>query len=159
MAADNTLISVDLSDDPRLRYNGTAIKRRAFITLWATEIDKEIRINLTLKFYANNGGAYGADAETSINADNGLTAEQKAYQRQTFADRAIIYSTRGRWVLADGTPVSEGTPNAITELEYWQGFRLDDVPNITDMNFKALDAVYETARAMVQRMDVLKVLG
>lgn len=159
MAADNTLITVNLSDDPRLKYNGTSIKRRAFITFWATDIDKEIRMHLTLKFYADNAGAYGADAETAINGDATLTAEQKAYQKDTFKDRVVIYTTRGRWVLPDGTPVPEGTTNAITELEYWQGFTLDNVAAITNMNYGAFAAVYAIASAMVQRLDVLKILG
>jgi len=158
MAADNTLTIVDLSDDPKLRYNSTLIKRRALVQSWTTESDKEIRIKLLIRFYANNAGAYGAEAADAINAD-AITAEQKAWQRETFRDREINYTTRGRWVLADGTPVPEGTANAITELAYWQTFKLDDVQPITDMNFKALSAVYAIATAMIQRLDMLKVLG
>lgn len=159
MAADNTLITVNLSDDPKLKYNTTAIKRKALVNYWATESDKEIRIRMTLRFYASNAGAYGAEAIAGINADNTLTAEQKAWQRETFKDREINYTTRGRWVLANGTPVPEGTQDAITELEYWQGFSLDNVAAITDMNYGAFASVYAIATAMIQRLDTLKVLG
>lgn len=157
--ADNTLITVNLSNDPRLRYNTTQIKRKAFIHSWIVEMDKEIRIRMTLKFYANNAGEYGVDAETAINNDTTLTGEEKAYQKDTFRDREITYTTRGRWVSITGTPVPEGTADAITELEYWQGFSLDNVQAITDMNYGAFAAVYAIASAMIQRLDALKVLG
>lgn len=162
MAADNTLITVNLRDDPKLKYGTTAIKRKAFVQSWATEMDKEIRIKLTMKYYASNAGAYGADAETSINADGSLTAEEKAYQKETFKDREFNYTTRGRWVDVSGNPVAEGTLNAITELQYWQSFKLDDVTtpvNIPDMNFGAFAAVYAIASAMIARLDTLKILG
>lgn len=159
MAADNTLITVDLSDDPKLRYGTTIIKRRALVQAWGTEADREIRIKLLVRLFANSAGAYGADAITGINADASITADQKARQREIFKDQEVSYTTRGRWVLANGTPVAEGTANAITELEYWQGFTLDQVTAITDMNFGAFSAVYAIATAMVQRLDTLKILG
>lgn len=159
MAADSTRLVVNISDDPRLRYNSTIIKRKVEVRSWGPEIDREITIRMIIKFYANSAGAYGSDAVTAINADATLTAEQKDWQRQTFADREVNYSTRGRWVLADGTPVAEGTSNAITELEYWQRFTLDNVNAITDMNYGAFAAVYAIATAMIQRLDTLKILG
>lgn len=159
MAADNTLITVDLSDDPKLRYGTTIIKRRALVQQWGTEADKEIRLKLLIRLYANNAGAYGVDAITGINADATISAEQKAVQRETFKDREINYTTRGRWVLSNGTPVAEGTANAITELEYWQGFTLDDVTGIEGMTTGAFASVYLIATAMIKRLDALKILG
>lgn len=159
MAANNTLITVDLSDDPKLRYGTTIIKRRALVQQWGTESDREIRMKLLIRLYANNAGAYGVEAIAGIDADATITADQKARQREIFKDQEINYTTRGRWVLANGTPVAEGTANAITELEYWQTFTLDQVQAITDMNFGAFAAVYAIATAMIQRLDSLKILG
>lgn len=159
MAADNSFITVNLSDDPRLKYNNTIIKRKALVRWWGTQSDKEIRLALTIRYYANNGGNYGVDAISGINADNALSDSQKAWQRQTFADRQLEYSTQGSWVDTNGNPVAEGTPGAITELEYWQGFTLAQVPGITSTSVGAFAGVYLIATAMIQRLDTLKMLG
>lgn len=157
--ADNTLITINLSDDPKLKYGTTSIKRKALVKSWATESDKEISMRLTVKYYASNAGAYGSDSQTAILADASITPEQRAWQAETFKDREIFYSTRGKWVSVTGVPVAEGTAGAITELEYWQGFPLSSVAGISSTAVGAFAAVYLIATAMIQRMDVLKVLG
>ena len=65
-------------------------------------------------------------------------------QRQLFLPKQITKETDGKFTNPQtGIETSSETPNAITELEYWQNIRLNSFPSISSMPNEIIEALKE----------------
>lgn len=158
LAASAQVVVVDLRDNDRLQWSGEAVKQRGTIHMFTFSREGDFTVGVTIAYYVNNGGAYGSKITDVIAGDSELNADQKNDLLSKFADRYFEHSTAGKFVNpANGDIVAQGTPGAVTELSYWQGFNLNQVPGVgTVANTKAMNAMYFTVIAIVNRMNLRK---
>lgn len=156
---DLTQISVDLRDNSRLQFNGNPVKMRAIINDFKPIVSgqKDFFICLTIQYYESVAGAYGNPIVQTIAADGTLSSDEKTELLAIYGDRRIEYSTSGKWVDVSGNIVTSSTPGAIQEIQYWQGFKLNQVTGIgTLANQGALDSEYLTIKQIVNKMNSRK---
>lgn len=159
VAQDFTQIVVNVRDNARLQFNGSAVKMKAVVIDFSpvTQTTKEFCIKLSIQMYENIGGSYGQPIISVINADATLSAEEKADLLERYADKIIFYSTANRWVNVSGDNVHLTTPGAIPEIQYWQTFKLNQVAGMGSISTQgALDAQYLTIRAIILKLNSRK---
>lgn len=155
---DNAPIVVNVRDNPKLQFNGAAVKVKAVIDYFHIDRTKDFQIGLTLEFYVNNSGAYGPLVVSVIAADTvNLTADERAGLIATYGNRQIVYSTAGKYVNAAGDIVTAGAPGAIPELQYWQTFKLNQVAGMGTLSTQgAMDAQYLILKAIINKLNSRK---
>lgn len=159
-AQDQTAIVINVRDHAKLEYNGAKVKMKATVVNYApvNETTKDFVIVLSIQLYENVAGSYGALVTALIAADQNLSDEEKAESLQRYADRTITYTTRGKFVDNNGNSVTQSTPGAITEIAYWQAFKLNNVAlGMTSASTQgALDAEYKIIAAIVAKLNSRK---
>lgn len=172
IAQDNSAIVVNLSDNPKLQWNGAAVKQKAVVKSYQPLINgtKEFYICVTVQLYENVSGAYGSRILDLLAADQALqtptlTADQYSQLCKIYADRVVDHQTTN--LCADATSgnivpcfQADGvtpTVNAVTEAAYWQAFKLNQVSGITSISTQgAFDAEYKIIAAIVAKMNTRK---
>jgi len=155
--ANNTWTVVNLSDNLRLQFNGNPVKQKAVITSFIIYNTKEWQLEVQVQSYESVAGAYGNYIPATIAADGVLTQAQKDVLLQTYNDKYIRYGTTGHWVDVNGNIVSAGTPGAITELAYWQQFKLNQIAGTGTLATQgALDEVYLIVAALINKLNTNK---
>lgn len=154
---DTSPIIVNVRNNAKLQWNGAAVKMKFRIlqVRFISNGQKDFYFHGYLEMYENNAGSYGSKITDLISADNSLSGEEKADLLARYGDREIQYTTANKFVDSNGNPVDESEPGAIPELQYWQGFKLNN-PNLgmTSASTQgALDAVYKIIIAIVNRLD------
>jgi len=171
-AQDNTLIVVNVSNDPSLYYKATTdgspsiVKRKATLIEWKELTNKEFYIKLSVTYYKDNAGSYGSRIIDLIQADAGLSSDQKFNATEQFKDRIIEYQTNGKYVdSTTGLSVNQFQPDgitptvgAVTDLTYWQAFKLNQVPGMGGSlsTQGAMDAGYKVKSAIIGQMATRK---
>lgn len=157
-AQDTTPITVNIRDNAKLQFGGSAVKMKAVVLQFRTEATKEFIMHLSIQMYANNAGAYGGKITDLISADETLSAEEKKELLDRFRDREVIYTTQGKWVNANGDPVASDAVGARSELEYWQSFKMNNVAlGMTSASTQgALDAIYKIQIAIITKLNLRK---
>ena len=155
--ANNTWTVVNLSDNLRLQFNGNPVKQKAVITSFTIFNTKEWQLEVQIQSYESVAGAYGNYIMTTIAADGVLTQAQKDVLLQTYGDKYIRYGTAGHWVDVNGNIVASGTPGAITELAYWQQFKLNQIAGTGTLSTQgALDEMYLIVAALINKLNTNK---
>ena len=150
-------IVVDIRDNAQLQFKSALVKMRGTVNSFTFNPQGEFSIDVTIKYYENNAGAYGPYIQTTITGDNTLTADERSALQTIYADRVFHYSTVGQWVNASGDVVPIGTPGATTEIAYWQAFKLNQVAGVVSISATgALQATYLTITAIVNKMNARK---
>jgi hypothetical protein len=158
-AQDQTPIVINIRDSPKLQFNGAFVKQKATVLDYRPVINstKDFYISVQIKYYENNAGAYGAEIIATIRNDGTLTAEEKAQLYHIYGDKIIDYQTTNKWVDVSGNVVAQGTPGAITELAYWQGFKLNQVAGMGTLSTQgAVDAQYLIITAIINKLNARK---
>lgn len=158
-AQDQSEIVVNIRDNARLQFNGAAVKQKAAVVSYTPVSGggKDFTIVLRIKMYESNGGNYGSLITELIQADATLSEEEKQDLVIRYADKIIEYSTAGRYVDASGNLVSPLAGGAIPELQYWQAYKLNQVPTMLSLATQgALDATYKTIQAIIAKMNARK---
>lgn len=146
--------TVNLSDNSKLQFNGNPVKRKMVISGFHLTTTKDWRLEMLIQYYESVGGAYGNYIPTTIANDGVLTQAQKDELVGIYGDRYIQYSTEGHWVDVSGNLVSAGTPGAITELSYWQQFKLNQIAGTGTLSTQgALDEIYLIVTALINKLN------
>lgn len=172
LSQDSSPISVNLSDNPKLQWNGSAVKQKAIVMDYRPLINgtKEFYIRVRVQLYENLSGAYGSKIQDLLTADQALqtptlSSDQYSQLSTIYADRIIEHQTTG--LCADATSGNivscfqqDGvtpTPNAVSEEAYWQAFKLNQVSGVTSISTQgALDAEYKIIIAIITKMNSRK---
>jgi hypothetical protein len=167
IAQDISPIVVNISDSPLLQYNGAFAKRKATVVnyLPLTQGSKEFSITVNIVYYVNNAGAYGATIQSDIAANATLSSDQQTQLSEVYKPFNFTYSTSGKCAdqttgalvncfQADGTTP---TVNAISDLAYWQAFKLNQISGVTSLTTNgAADVQYRIIQAIVAKLDSRK---
>lgn len=155
--ADTTPIEVNLSDNARLQWGGSAVKQKCIVLDYRPIINanKDFYIRVRIQYYANNAGTYGGKITDLINADATLSTDQRAQLLQIYNDR--IFEWQSTDVCVDVNGDVTACPGAMTENAYWQQFKLSQVSGIGSLSTQgAFDAEYKIIRALVTKMNSRK---
>ena len=158
-AQDQAPIVVNVRDNAKLQFNGANVKMKATVLLFepVTSSTKDFVIRLSITMFENSAGSYGQPIADLINADATLSPEEKEDLLNRYADKIITYTTSGKYVDVSGNAVTQSTPGAITELQYWQTFKLNQVAGMGSISTQgAMDAQYLTIRAIVLKLNQRK---
>lgn len=159
-AQDNTAIVVNIRDNAKLEYGGAAVKMKAVVLDYSPIYfgSKEFQVRVSIQMYQGVAGAYGGKITTLILADQTLSEEEKIDLLDRFRDRDITYTSANKWVDASGNSVLSTAPGAITELAYWQSFKLNHASlGMTSASTQgALDAEYKIIQAIVAKLNQRK---
>lgn len=158
-AQDTSPIVVNLRDNGALQYNGAYVKMKCIVTDYRPVINagKDFYIAVKIQYYENVSGAYGTYIPTLIQNNATLTAEEKAILLQVYGDKDFNWQTTNKWVDASGNIVPQGTAGAISELQYWQQFKLNQVAGMGTLSTQgAVDAQYLIIQAIVNKMNQRK---
>ena len=155
--ANNTWAVVNLSDNLRLQFNGNPVKQKAVVSSFTIYNTKEWQLEVMVQSYESVAGAYGNYILATIAADGTLTTAQKDVLSLTYSDKYIRYGTAGHWVDVNGNIVASGTPLAITELAYWQQFKLNQIAGTGTLSTQgALDEMYLIVAALINKLNTNK---
>jgi len=166
-AQDTSPIEVNLSDNAKLQWNGSAVKQKAIVLDWRPLINgtKEFYIKVRIVFYANSGGSYGGRITDLIIADQTLSSDQRQQLLSIYADRyfdwqstnVCVDQTTGDVVNCMQPDGETPTVNAVPESAYWQSFKLNQVSGVTSISTQgAFDAEYKIIKAVVAKMNLRK---
>lgn len=157
---DQTPIVVNISDSPVLQYNGAFVKQKATVIDYDPIINsiKDFSIQVTISCYVNNSGAYGASVYSDIAANATLSTDQKAQLQAMYGDRTVTYTTIGQCTDASGNIVACTAGGAIPEIQYWQTFKLNQIPGMGgSLSAQGAAAVqYLIIQAIVSKLDSRK---
>ncbi len=165
IAQDISQIVVNLSDNPKLQWNGAAVKQKAIVTDWRPLINgnKEFYIAVRIQYYENISGAYGSRILDLIAADQALqtptlSTDQASQLRNIYADRSFDHQSTGLCCDSNGVIVNCSSGSSIgSEAFYWQQFKLNQVSGITSISTQgAFDAEYKIIAAIVAKMNTRK---
>lgn len=152
--ATNTWSVVNLNDNLRLQFNGNPVKQKAVVTSFTIYNTKEFQLEVQVQSYESVAGAYGNYIPTTIAADGVLTQAQKDALLLTYGDKYVRYSTAGHWTDVSGNIVAAGTAGAITELAYWQQFKLNQVAGTGTLTTQgAMDEIYLIVTALINKLN------
>lgn len=167
MALDSSPIVINLPDNPRLQWGSAAVKQRAVVLTWQPVINgsKEFYIKVKIQNWSNNAGAYGSLITSLIQADGTLSWDQQ--QRLIIQYGDWIFEHQSTGVFCDNTTGAivpqfqqDGvtpTVNAVSEEEYWQQFKLNQVSGVTAISTQgALDSEYKIISAVIAQMTTRK---
>lgn len=167
IAQDITPISVDLPDNPRLQWNGFAVKQRAVVISWQPVINgaKEFYIKIKIQNWSSSVGTYGSLITSLIQADGTVSPDQQTRLLIQYGDWFFEHQSTG--VFCDNTSglivpqfQQDGitpTVNAVSEAAYWQQFKLNQVTGMTSITTQgAFDSEYKIQKAVVVQMTVRK---
>lgn len=162
VAQDQTAIVVNVRDNAKLQWGGSAVKMKATVIGYSPVVNttKDFTITVSIQLYENNAGSYGSSILSLITSDQTLSPEEKEELLNRYADKTITYTTAGRYVdnLTNGNLVSSSTPGAIPELAYWQNFKLNNANlGMTSQSTQgALDAEYKIVTAIINKLNSRK---
>ncbi len=163
-AQDLSPIVVDLPDNPRLQWSGSAVKQRAVVLQWQPVINgsKEFYIKVKIQ---NWSSGYGSLITSLISADGTLSADQQSRLSIQYGDWIFEHQSTNIWCdnttgaittqfQQDGlTP----TVNAVPESAYWQQFKLNQVSGTTSLTTQgAFDEEYKIIKAVIAQMTTRK---
>jgi hypothetical protein len=166
-AQDTSPIQVDLPDNPRLQWSGSAVKQRAIVLHWQPLINgtKEFYIKVRIQYWSNNSGAYGSLITSLIQADGTLSSDQQSQLLQQYGDKFFEHQSTSVCTdasgniqpctfQADGVTLSVGL---MYESAYWQQFKLNQVSGVTSISTQgAFDAEFKIITAVVNKMSTRK---
>ena len=167
LSQDISPIIVNISDSPSLQYKGAAVKRKATVVDYRplNSSSKEFFLSVNIVYYVNSSGAYGATVQNDILADGTLSSEQQLQLLDVYKPITITYTTQGKCAdqttgnivpcfQADGvTP----TANSISEIGYWQTFKLNQVSGVTSLSTNGTaDVQYKIVAAIISKLDSRK---
>lgn len=156
---DQSDIVVNVRDNARLQYNGSAVKQKAVVIGYTpvSRGSKDFIITVSIRMYENVAGSYGSLVTDLIYADGALSEEEKSDLLTRYADKTIQYTTANKFVDPSGNLVASDFPGAVPELQYWQAYMLNQVPTMSSLATQgALDATYKTVKAIVAKMNTRK---
>lgn len=148
-------IVVNIADNPSLQYNGAAVKQKATVIYFSNlnGPNKDMLITAQIVFYVNNAGAYGATVLSDIAGNVNLSASQSSSLNQIYANRTFTYSVAGNCTDVSGNIVACSTGGAIPELQYWQGFKINQIPGYTSPTMSALQFDYLVIAAFLNALN------
>ena len=167
MALDSSPIVINLPDNPRLQWSGASVKQKAVVLAWQPVINgsKEFYIKVKIQNWSNNAGAYGSLITSLIQADGTLSADQQQRLGIQYGDWIFEHQSTGVWCdLTTGAITTQfqqdgitPTVNAVSEAEYWQQFKLNQVSGVTSISTQgAFDSEYKIIAAVIAQMTTRK---
>lgn len=148
---------INLADNTRLQYKGSAVKMKGTVSNFTVNTVQDFTITVIVTMYVNNAGAYGVQVTQDIAADNTLSTDQQNELMSTYGDRVVTYSTSGQFTDANGNLVASTTPGAIPEIQYWQSFKINQVPGYTSASTQSALALNKLIiAAIVAKLDTRK---
>jgi len=157
MALDNSPNVINLSDNASLQYLGANVKMKATVLDFSINVAKDFYLTVTISFYVNNAGSYGAKVTDDIIANATLSADQQAQLLNIYQDRTISYTTSGKYTDASGNITTSDQVGAIPELQYWQGFFVNQIPGFgTAGTTGALQLTYLIIAAIINKLNTRK---
>ena len=157
---DQTPIVVNISDSPVLQYNGAFVKQKALVTDYQPIINstKDFSVTVVITCYVNNSGSYGSSVYSDIASNATLSTEQKTQLQAMYGDRTVTYTTIGQCTDVNGNLEPCSTSGAIPEIQYWQTFKLSQIPGIgSSLSTQGAAAVqYLIIQAIVSKLDSRK---
>jgi len=153
---------VNVSDNTVLQYNSAFVKQKVSLLdfKYPTTSAGDFYIKVSVSFFQNNSGAYGAkltDLITTAVNNQTISSERGNRLFQSYGDQVVEYTSVGKCVdaLATGNLIPCPTVNPISDASYWNQFFENQIAGMaaTTATQPALGAIGLIQKAIITQMN------